>query len=430
MTGGLAVTPGAGTIPLSVTTPAGSTADAINATIGGTANRFRVDQFGSVYGVSMRGASNGKFGSQTSNYTSVLDVTPTGAAQIGAVTRGRVSQTADLAQWQDNAGTVMAKVTAAGAIDATTLTQAGTAVVITTDARLTDARTPTAHATTHNAGGSDALAIDAAAGTGSLRTLGTSSTSAAAGNDARLSDARTPLAHATTHELGGSDELGLSPAQVIGTAVIDSDTRLTDARTPTNAAYGAYEASVWGAPNTVGLNAGGMHGPQSNSVQTSGSVTYSFFRAHRDITVGKIGVSRGTTNPSGVTLSRMGLYTVTGISGGTATLTLVARTNSSALGASSATWYEASFDTAGGYPANYLLTAGEVYAMAIIIVGTTPGSVVAQTGVTTIGLTALREIGLPWATRQDTQTDLPAVYTSAIAYGSTTNPRPAMRLRA
>lgn len=43
-----------------------------------------------------------------------------------------------------------------------------------------------AHASTHNAGGSDALAIDAAAGTGSLRTLGTAGTAACAGNDARL----------------------------------------------------------------------------------------------------------------------------------------------------------------------------------------------------------------------------------------------------
>jgi hypothetical protein len=55
--------------------------------------------------------------------------------------------------------------------------------------------TPAAHASTHNAGGSDALAIDAAAGTGSLRTLGTSATSACAGSDARLSDSRTPSAH-------------------------------------------------------------------------------------------------------------------------------------------------------------------------------------------------------------------------------------------
>lgn len=63
------------------------------------------------------------------------------------------------------------------------------------DARLSDARAPTAHASTHNSGGSDVLAIDAAAGTGSLRTLGTTSTKACAGDDARLSDSRTPLSH-------------------------------------------------------------------------------------------------------------------------------------------------------------------------------------------------------------------------------------------
>ena len=43
-----------------------------------------------------------------------------------------------------------------------------------------------AHASTHDAGGSDAMAINAAAGTGSLRTLGTSSTAAAAGDDKRF----------------------------------------------------------------------------------------------------------------------------------------------------------------------------------------------------------------------------------------------------
>ncbi len=79
-----------------------------------------------------------------------------------------------------------------------------------TIAQGTDARTPTAHASTHNAGGSDALAIDAAAGTGSLRTLSTTSTSACAGNDSRLSDSRTPLVHATSHKSGGSDVIKLN----------------------------------------------------------------------------------------------------------------------------------------------------------------------------------------------------------------------------
>ena len=46
-----------------------------------------------------------------------------------------------------------------------------------------------------------------AAATPSLRILGTAATDACAGNDARLSDARTPSAHAASHKHGGSDEI-------------------------------------------------------------------------------------------------------------------------------------------------------------------------------------------------------------------------------
>jgi hypothetical protein len=102
------------------------------------------------------------------------------------------------------------------AVDATaatgslrTLGSTATSACAGNDSRLSNARTPTSHASTHNAGGSDALTIDAAAGTGSLRTLGTSATSACAGSDARLSDARTPTAHATSHRSGGSDSIKL-----------------------------------------------------------------------------------------------------------------------------------------------------------------------------------------------------------------------------
>ncbi len=59
------------------------------------------------------------------------------------------------------------------------------------DSRLSDARTPTAHATSHQPGGGDAMAVDAAAATGSLRTLGTGAQQAAAGNDARLGNVTT-----------------------------------------------------------------------------------------------------------------------------------------------------------------------------------------------------------------------------------------------
>lgn len=51
------------------------------------------------------------------------------------------------------------------------------------DSRLSDARTPTAHASTHQPSGSDAMAVDAAAGTGSLRTIGKTALKAADGAD-------------------------------------------------------------------------------------------------------------------------------------------------------------------------------------------------------------------------------------------------------
>lgn len=82
------------------------------------------------------------------------------------------------------------------------------------DARLSDARAPTAHRTRHEPGGDDALTVDAVAGTGSLRTLGSGAQQACAGNDARLSNARTPTAHAATHAAAGSDPLIVAQSQV------------------------------------------------------------------------------------------------------------------------------------------------------------------------------------------------------------------------
>jgi len=122
-------------------------------------------------------------------------------------------------------------------------TVGGVAVTLSTDPALTNARTPTAHHTTHEPGGTDAMAVDAAAATGSLRTLGTGATQATAGNDSRLSNARTPTAHATTHQPGGSDAMAVDAAAATGSlrtlgtgatqAAAGNDSRLTDARTPT-----------------------------------------------------------------------------------------------------------------------------------------------------------------------------------------------------
>jgi hypothetical protein len=53
------------------------------------------------------------------------------------------------------------------------------------------------------------MTVDAAAATGSLRTLGTGAAQACAGNDSRLSDARTPTSHNTSHQSGGGDAIKL-----------------------------------------------------------------------------------------------------------------------------------------------------------------------------------------------------------------------------
>lgn len=125
----------------------------------------------------------------------------------------------------------------------------GTAV-ITTDSRLSDARTPVAHKTSHSTGGSDALApsdIGAAPATGISPSAITGT--AVITTDARLSDARTPTAHAASHQNGGSDSLTLAATQVTGTAIVQS---LVDAK---------GDLIVGTADNTVArLPVGGTNG--------------------------------------------------------------------------------------------------------------------------------------------------------------------------
>jgi hypothetical protein len=97
----------------------------------------------------------------------------------------------------------------------------GTAV-ITTDSRLSDARTPTAHASTHAAAGSDPITIAntqvTGLGTASTRNVAASGDAAAIevvkGDDTRLTNARTPTAHASSHGSAGSDPITIAQSQV------------------------------------------------------------------------------------------------------------------------------------------------------------------------------------------------------------------------
>lgn len=92
-------------------------------------------------------------------------------------------------------------------------------LVLTNDSRLSDARTPAAHASSHASAGSDPVTIAASqVGSGTLAIAriptGSTSSTVAIGNDSRLSDARTPVTHASSHADGGADEVSLDGSQV------------------------------------------------------------------------------------------------------------------------------------------------------------------------------------------------------------------------
>lgn len=144
--------------------------------------------------------------------------------------------------------------------------------------------------------------------TASQLPLGTSATTAAAGNDARLSDARTPLAHASTHSSGSTDPVTVTnlagfpggssflradatfaaapvvsafgrTGAVVATsgdytvaqvtnAVATSDSRLSDARTPT--AHATTHSSASSDPVTV-TNLAGYPGGTTTFLRADGS---------------------------------------------------------------------------------------------------------------------------------------------------------------
>jgi hypothetical protein len=96
---------------------------------------------------------------------------------------------------------------------------------------------------------------DGAAGTASMRTLGTGAAQAAAGNDSRLSDARTPTAHASTHRLDGTDTVltQFSPTGSVTIpdgycVIVPGDFTLASGQTLTIAATGVLQTGGHGNP--------------------------------------------------------------------------------------------------------------------------------------------------------------------------------------
>ncbi len=119
-------------------------------------------------------------------------------------------------------------------------------VVTATDARLTDNRTPTSHASTHANGGSDELSVEGLSGL--------------------LADPQTPDVHASTHEQGQSDALsGTLAVSVTGNA----GTATALAANGTNCAAGEASKGVDASGNAEGcFTPAGGGGGSSNSFET------------------------------------------------------------------------------------------------------------------------------------------------------------------
>jgi hypothetical protein len=278
----------------------------------------------------------------------------------------------------------------------------GQAVVVTNDARLTNDRTPTSHASTHASGGSDPITVAPSQVTGT----------AVVTADSRLSDSRTPTSHASTHASGGSDPLTAASTSVVGVVQLTDST--TSTSTTTAATANAVKTAVERVRDSLSSSSSALDVYSRTSTlggvaSVSGTVYFTFFTPATNMTITTISYAVAATTSSGLTLSRFGLYTFDGT-----TATLVARTNSTATTTfnTANTVYARTFDTTGGYPASYDLVAGTRYAIALIGVGTTPGNIVGATGVATVLALAPRLNGA-----LASQSDLP---TSTSSFGAPT----------
>jgi hypothetical protein len=202
-------------------------------------------------------------------------------------------------------------------------------------------------------------------------------------SDARLSDARTPTSHASSHASAGADALTLAASQ------IDSGT-LADARLSSNVVTAAALHARLSMPTTAVETFPRM--TIGFLVITSGNALYSFFTPLTTVTVSQITMLSGLTAAAGLTLARMGLFTYDEAS---STATLVARCASdTTLFTNTRTAYTRSFDTANSFPSSYQLVAGTRYGIALLCVGTTMPTIQGNSGLAEMSALTPRLTGI------------------------------------
>jgi hypothetical protein len=230
-------------------------------------------------------------------------------------------------EWGDIEGTVSNQTDLGDAATLDVGTTAGT-VAAGNDARLSDARTPTSH--THgnlsNAGAIGSTAalpiITTTAGVLTAGSFGTTAGTFAAGDDSRLSNARTPTAHAASHASGQSDAIKLDDL-----AAPDDNTDL-DATTGHHGLLpklGGGTTNFLRADGTWAAAGGGSPGGANTQVQFNDSSAFggdsglTYNKSTKALTAGgKVTGHSGSATVPGVALddsSGMGLSYYTGIGG-------------------------------------------------------------------------------------------------------------------
>lgn len=278
---------------------------------------------------------------------------------------------------------------------------------------------PAAHASTHADGGSDEVALDASqvtTGTFAIGRIptGTSSSTVALGNDSRITGAvqGSRLISAGTGLTGGGDltadrTLTVAYGTTSGTAAQGNDSRLSDARTPTAHAtshqIGGSDEFIITSTHTISsrIDSIARTDAQASITLTSQTMLLGYFTPEVAFTATNLLVCASTTQSATITLGRMGLYSVDG--SGNLTLLQGTTNDTALLGTGSTVYTKAITSTA--------LTRGSRYAVGLLMVGTTAGSVRGASGVA-----ALTSLSPRTAAAVTGQSDLP----SSVAVGSLT----------
>jgi hypothetical protein len=134
----------------------------------------------------------------------------------------------------------------------------------------------------------------------------------------------------------------------------------------------AYEAALAGSINATSTTVDVYPRLGNFSGTVSSDTTYlTFFTPRYGATINSISVASASTQTTGQSLVKFGLYTVS-----EGTVTLVARTASdSTIFSGINTVYTRSFNTTGGFPATYTLVPGTRYAIGVLVVAATGGTV-------------------------------------------------------